>query len=154
MAWETDRHGRTRYVQKVRINGRVKSISHGSNEAGKRAEQNLLQTRAAKREQRNKARERKNVLATYERTVKQIVEQTMICQGFVNRRGKWQRVSRLNKPLTPAESEHIKRIKRSSVSPSPMTMFPIRSTLINLQNIGMGEGTRGELRSNQGIHDS
>lgn len=43
--------------------------------------------------------------------VDQIVEESLICQGMVRRKGVYQLVSRLNHPLTNEEKANIRRVK-------------------------------------------
>ena len=45
------------------------------------------------------------------RLVEQIVEESLICQGIVRRKGVFQLVSRLNNPLTNEEKANIRRVK-------------------------------------------
>ena len=114
MAWETDQYGRARYVQKLRINGRVTSRVLGTGEAGLGAESEVFLQRKATCQRQAHDKEIQTKLDLYERAVNQLVEQTFINQGFIKRKSVWQRVSRLNIPLTPDEKAHIKHIKSIS----------------------------------------
>ena len=111
MAWETDRHGTTRYVQKIRIKGRVTSKVLGTGQDGHRAEQTILLKRETKRQLQEEDKRIQTVFHLYEQIVKKLAEQSLINQGFVKRKSVWQRVSRLNTPLTPKEKAHIKHVK-------------------------------------------
>ena len=56
------------------------------------------------------------------RLLEQIVEQSLVCHGFIKRNGTFQLVRRLNKPLTHEEKSYIRRIKRNAV-PMPTNTF-------------------------------
>jgi homoserine dehydrogenase len=114
MAWETDRHGRTRYVQKIRVNGRVTSKVLGVGDVGREAEKLILRQRQEARQKRAQDREIKSKRDFGEQTVKQILEQNLINQGFIKRKSVWQRISRLNTPLTPKELARVNHIKSTS----------------------------------------
>jgi hypothetical protein len=117
MAWEFDRYGVARYIQKVRIDGRVTSKILGTGEAGIAAERQVLLEREAKRQRRVEEREFRANLGIYQQTVRQITEQTFIWEGLIYRNSTWRRVSKLKKPLTPEERAYIKRIKRMPTVP-------------------------------------
>jgi hypothetical protein len=117
MAWEIDRYGVARYVQKVRIDGRVTSKVLGVGEDGLAAEKQVLFEREAKRLRRIEEREFRANLGIYQQTVRQITEQTFIWEGLIYRNSTWRRVSKLKKPLTPEERAYIKRIKRMPTVP-------------------------------------
>jgi hypothetical protein len=66
--------------------------------------------------------------------INHIIEQTLICQGYILRQGIWQDVKRLNRPLSPEEKNHIRRIKRKAI-PCELVSTPIsNSTLMPLRS--------------------
>jgi len=107
MAWETDKHGKARYVQKIRIGGKVTSRVLGTGEAGKAAERAILELR----HRRTQDKQRFKIADQYEHLAKLCIQHFFITRGYICRKSVWQKVRRLNKPLTPQERAHIAFIK-------------------------------------------
>ena len=107
MAWETDKHGKARYVQKIRIGGKVTSKVLGTGEAGKAAERAILELR----QKQTQDKRRFKIADEYEHLAKLCVQHFFITRGYIRRKSVWQKISRLNKPLTPEEKTHIAFIK-------------------------------------------
>jgi hypothetical protein len=110
MAWEIDRYGVARYVQKVRIDGRVTSKVLGVGEDGLAAEKQVLFEREAKRLRRIEEREFRANLGIYQQTVRQITSKLSLAKALfiATQRGDEYRNSRNLSPpknaLTQSES--------------------------------------------------
>jgi hypothetical protein len=63
--------------------------------------------------------------------VDQIVEESLICQGMIRRKGVFQLVSRLNNPLTNEDKAHIWRVKFNA---SPQSLQELQLKVIPSQN--------------------
>lgn len=114
MAWETTKSGKRRFVVKQRIGNKITSTAFRSEEEAGPLLDRIDTKRKLQRLINQEALDCEKQVIDLDKTVKKILEQTLICQGYMHRRSGWHRVSRLNKPLTPAEREYIRQVKKNA----------------------------------------
>lgn len=112
MGWETDRHGKSRYVQKIRVGKKVTSKVLGVGEVGLAAEQALLQKRKESQQFCAELDFSSFLADTLEKSVNSLIVLEFVLGGMIQRNGRWQAVSKLKKPLTPVERAYVMSMKR------------------------------------------
>ena len=74
--------------------------------------------------------------------VDQIVEESLICQGMVRRKGVFQLVSRLNTPLTNEEKANIRRVKLKA---KPRSFEELQGRQSEIETFAVSIATRESL---------
>ena len=75
--------------------------------------------------------------------VDQIVEESLICQGMVRRKGVFQLVSRLNNPLTNEEKANIRRVKFKA---KPRSFAELKGRQSEIETSAASMATKESLR--------
>ncbi len=75
--------------------------------------------------------------------VDQIVEESLICQGMVRRKGVFQLVSRLNIPLTNEEKANIRRVKFNA---KPRSFEELKGRQSEIETFAASTATKEALR--------
>ena len=146
MAWETDRHGRTRYVKKTRVGQRVTSkVLHGDEEV-RRAQEAIKRRREIQSQRQREELEIQTKFAMYDRKVKEVVALYFLSQGLIKRKSVWQRISCLNSPLTEREQALIERTNMPTSRRQSPIELPMLEKLLSFGDAELDNEQKIEVR--------
>ncbi len=110
------KQGHVRYVQKIRVGGRVTSKYLGTGEKGRLAYEAIISQRARDRQLKTEL-DREDLISSIKHLVfKQQYAESMICQGMICRQGIWRPIDSLRKPLTEQERIFIEEIQANAAT--------------------------------------
>jgi hypothetical protein len=111
MSVELTKSGKTRYTQKIRINGRVITKHLGLDDAGRIAHEAIASKRTNFELLRNIDRNLEIKYDRIEKIANLVTEQHFANKGLIKRQCIWKIIERLNEPLTIAEQTYINGMK-------------------------------------------
>jgi hypothetical protein len=111
MHWQLTRGNNAKLVYQDPDTGRFVTRIFRGDDYAKGAAAVLIRQREENRRIIEEGKETEHKLNSLEQIVNQIIQQHLICSGFIYRHNRWQRVKNLKQPLTQEERNLIRRTK-------------------------------------------
>ena len=116
MGWQKSGSGSLCYVSRKTVNGRTIIKYGGTGEKGRLAELTDENDRLRERVQLLEWELEEAIIQYQHEIAEVLVENELICLGFIQRNRKWIMIDRLREPLTEEEKSTIKQAKESKAT--------------------------------------